>query len=68
VESFKLRVKVLLTIRLIDELMQPSSILLVRGEVFQADNIPALSEIHQLQTDFLSAEIELLKLGVLVDC
>lgn len=67
VESFELRVKILLTIRLIDKLVKTRSVFLIRSEVLQTDDVPALPQVHHLQPDLLTCKVKLIQFWVLID-
>jgi hypothetical protein len=67
VESFELRVEILLTIRLIDELMEARPIFLVGREVFEGNYIPSLLEVSDLKSNLLTYEIFLIQFRVFVD-
>jgi cephalosporin-C deacetylase-like acetyl esterase len=56
-ESFKLRIEILLAIRLVDELMKPSPVFLIWSKVLEAHNIPSLAQINHFKSDLLPCEV-----------
>lgn len=66
-ESLKLRIQVLFTIRLVNELMQARPILLIRSEVLEAYHIPALLQVRDFQPNLLMSKILLLHFWIFID-